>query len=442
MGQILLYIIFVTTALTALFLPWVGIVASYLIAILMPQNIWWWNFEGIRPFYFVAIPTIIGTLGALIRGNAYLKETLNSTINKLLLLFWLLVCLSYFVGPYVNVFNQYRLFEPSVVFSHLTKIFFFFFLTFMFKHSENRVKSLTLVIIISTAYFIYWINAQYLFEGQYGRIGGPAGIYTSSIYKDENIFATIFVTGLPFIYYFGHYVDNKPLKYFSWCLVPLGWHAIFLTGSRGGLLGLAATIVLISIRSKKKIIGLLIIPVFVGTFLWQGGAIMKERTLTISKYNTEESASARLQAWEAAGEMIKSHPLTGVGISSFMQAFPSFSNNKPRVAHNTYLEITAECGFFAGIIYLFITLYSIFKLWVNSKIIIKNNTDHEISQFWFFLNEACLVSLVGFFVCALFLSLIRYEVYYYLLILTNICLIHSLTKNNTQNIPKEYFRIQ
>ena len=62
MGSIIVLALLAAVGLTALFLPWVGVAGAYLIGILNPQSIWWWSFEGLRPVYWVLLPTTISAL--------------------------------------------------------------------------------------------------------------------------------------------------------------------------------------------------------------------------------------------------------------------------------------------------------------------------------------------------------------------------------------------
>jgi O-antigen ligase len=204
-----------------------------------------------------------------------------------------------------------------------------------------------------------------------------------------------------------------------WLIIPLGWHAIFLTGSRGGLIGLAVTILLIAMRSRQqRLLGLLLIPAFIIAYQWQAGGLMKERAETISDYDTETSASSRLEAWSAALNMIVDHPLTGVGLASFGPAFPHYSEEKPREAHNTFLQITAESGILAGTMYVLIAVSSIVGLWRHGNRLhgIKSETGANVL---YLINEATLVALCGLLVCSAFLSLQVFEIFYCLCLVVN-----------------------
>ncbi len=56
-----------------------------------------------------------------------------------------------------------------------------------------------------------------------------------------------------------------------------------------------------------------------------------------------------LTAWEGGLRMVMSHPLTGVGLSSFITALPDYIESRHMVAHNTLVQFAAESGVGAGL---------------------------------------------------------------------------------------------
>jgi O-antigen ligase len=277
-----------------------------------------------------------------------------------------------------------------------------------------------MVIVFVGTYYIYWINNRYL-SGYYGRLGGPVGLNIRQ-YGDQNNFAMFFVISLPFIYYYGYTLKNVFFRYALWLIIPFGWHAIFLTGSRGGLLGLGVSLIPMILRSPKKIYGLLLLPAILIAFLWQGGPVMQERSATIFSEASEvdSSVQGRLDSWLAAAKMMSAHPITGVGVASFGMAYPDFSYADPKEAHNTYFQIGAESGVVAALGYILFLLSTLKALWKNMAIdgqmLIKRSDE---DNFCHYMNDAVLSAWLGFGVCAMFLSLQLFEQFFYLAVLSN-----------------------
>ena len=427
MGHTLVIFLLILGGGLFLFRPWLGVIAGYLIVILCPQVIWHWWFHGIRPFYYVAIPTLIGLTFLFLKGDINFSFV-KTKICYLMAIIWIFICCSYFWGPYINAPHTH--FDPDAIFSQINKTFFFYFVSVLLIDNPKKLRILSLCIVVGTLYMIYWANNQYFSHAYWGRLHGPASPRGRSIYYDENAFAMLFVIGLPFIYFWGFYLKNNIVKYLIWLTIPFGWHAVFLTASRGGFLGLIVITFTAAMRSPKKILGFLLIPTLFIAYLWQGG-LMKERAKTIENYKHESSAQTRFQAWSAALKMVKAHPILGVGVASFIPAFPDFSDKQPRVAHNTFLQLSAESGIIAGLSLVMIVII-IFKNtyknpWRSMKYIGGENL------FMYLLNESLFVSFFGFVVCALFLSLDKYEILFYLLVLANNCIVLN-QKNNAKDV--------
>ena len=395
----------------ALARPWVGVVAAYVFVVLAPQYIWWWSFEGVRPVLWTLLPTLIGIIALLIRGELNLTR-LKTRQNLFLFILWVCFILFSFVGPYVNVESLNRFFTVEFERTLVNNIFLLYFAAVLLIDTEDKLKYMPLVIIISTIYLTYWINDQYFFQGKFGRIGGPVDLHGKSIYGDENAFAMLFVTGLPFLYYSGLYFKRKIIRYSLWAFIPWGWHAVFLTGSRGGLVGLAVTLVIIALRSSRKIMGIGLILLFIVAYQWQAGDTMKSRAETITEYGQESSAQSRIIAWKAAIRMIADYPLTGVGLGSFGAAWPDYSQEKPHEAHNTFLQAAAESGIIAGLMYLLVVFVTVFDLWKRGRAF-RRNDEIYAGNFLYCFNEALLTSFIGLVICSLFLSLQIYEIFYF-----------------------------
>lgn len=415
MGKIL-YLLTILGAGIAIPFPWVGVVNGYFSILLGPHVLWWWNFEGSRHFLIISTCTFIGLIFYGLNNRIEINRLFNK-FNFYLFIWLFFILISFFFGPYVAGGPGERYFDPKYIVEIAVKSFLFYFASTLCIDSEKKFKYLVYVIIFSCLFYIYWINERYL-SGYYGRLGGPKGSNIDQ-YGDENNFAMFFVIALPFIYYLSLSLKNKFLKYLIWLIVPLGWHAVFLTGSRGGLLGLASGVVTLILRSSRKRYGILVALAMVVAFVWQGGPVMQERaqTITIKEGQADESIEGRLASWVAATKMMLKYPVTGVGVASFGMAYPDFSEADPREAHNTFFQIGAESGVFAVVAYL-LYLFSIMKeLWVNNRLRTGYVTvQHDFSNI---MSDAVLSAWVGFIVSAMFLSLQLFEQFFYLALLTN-----------------------
>lgn len=82
---------------------------------------------------------------------------------------------------------------------------------------------------------------------------------------------------------------------------------------------------------------------------------------TISTTSVTTSFSQRVSFNQIALRMFADHPLTGVGLGGFQQAFPRYATTlleQPKYVHNYYLELLAETGIM-GVVSFVIVLYFI-----------------------------------------------------------------------------------
>jgi O-antigen ligase len=197
---------------------------------------------------------------------------------------------------------------------------------------------------------------------------------------------------------------------------------VFLTGSRGGLVGLVVISIYMFLRSKKKLLAILFALCALIVFYYQGGDTMKGRSTTIVDYQKDSSATDRIQAWGTASSMCFDWPFFGVGLGNFTVAYPIYSTSVPRVAHSTIIQFAAENGIPSALAFLVIFIFAAGDLRVIRKYAKEmhgsdiRKADHIIS-----ITNALEGACLGFFVCGLFLCLGTYEIFYYCIML--VCLL-------------------
>ena len=414
MAKILFYIIFFGTISVSLFRPWVGVIVYFFIAVATPLAVWPWVFEGWRVAYLIGLSTILGFLGAAITHRIDFT-VLRSKQNLYMMILWLCLIISYIFSPYELTPTNLITENPHYLISNMSKVILFYFISVLIIDNKQKCHYLVWVSLSSAIILIYWGNTEYFQGHMFGThwtLIGPGYGVTQSVYVDENCFAMFFVMSIPLLYFMGNYYKNRLLKYFLWLNIPFAWHCIFLTGSRGGLVGLAVVTLFIASRNKKKIYSVVIIVALVFAFIYQSGQVMKDRSASAIGEDSDRSVQQRFESWEAGIKMMIDHPVTGTGIGNFLKAFPEYSSEMPHVAHNTIIQFAAESGAVAGLMYLFLCI-GIFWASFKQKKLEALNTDPFILA----VKESLTGSLAGFFICGLFLNLGTYELFYYLLVL-------------------------
>jgi O-antigen ligase len=119
---------------------------------------------------------------------------------------------------------------------------------------------------------------------------------------------------------------------------------------------------------KKKVLSIVILMAIIMAFI--PGKIHKKsfisRLQSISKPQGDSSKN-RLAVWQNSLEIIKDHPIMGVGPRGFQLIYPAYNNRKivtpeftldsqHREAHNDYLQFISEMGILGGLLFLIIIL--------------------------------------------------------------------------------------
>jgi O-antigen ligase len=135
----------------------------------------------------------------------------------------------------------------------------------------------------------------------------------------------------------------------------------------------------------------------------------------------ESSASARLTAWGTALRMIEDNPMLGVGLRNFQSRYVDYSLLPPDqeqatyVAHNSYLQVWAESGTPAFVVYLAL-LASVFLVCRKVHALGRSRPDLAWAANYARMMEA---TMIGFMVGAFFLNRGHFDLTYHWLALAS-----------------------
>jgi putative inorganic carbon (HCO3(-)) transporter len=220
----------------------------------------------------------------------------------------------------------------------------FFFLILQLTIGRNPIKRILRVLSLSATGAALWALVTFL-SGELDRAGGPIA--------DPNDFAYLIATVLPLTAYL--WIEDRGRRAIWSTCFAVQAAATLATLSRGALVGLAALAVWAIATRRVPLVGVLAgVGTLVGVVLvaltfWS--PLINERVEGKEKVQNENAAS-RLAFWDAALHMSYDRPLTGVGPGRFKQEVENYVRGTTAglsqpVAHNSYLEILAENGFFA-----------------------------------------------------------------------------------------------
>jgi O-antigen ligase len=137
--------------------------------------------------------------------------------------------------------------------------------------------------------------------------------------------------------------------WFNTCIVPPTMLAIFLTGSRGGLITLMVAlliipaVVLTRAKAKRQLLVIGAIAVMTALVLTAVPGQTWERLSTTGDEILHGTLTGRTAIWRAGLKVFGDHPIAGSGTGTFaMEVAPM--TGTAIVAHNVYLEVLAEQG--------------------------------------------------------------------------------------------------
>jgi len=291
------------------------------------------------------------------------------------------------------------------------KIMAFIFVTLMLIKTKQQVQLLLLVILFSLCYYGVKGGIFTLTTGGEFMVLGP----TDSFIGGNTEVALALVMVIPLLHYFQ--VISKKIWVRHSLTVAMVLCAIAALGSysRGALLAIAGMGLFLWLKSKHKVrialLFILAIPLMLA-FMPEG---WDERMSSIQAYEQDASVMGRFNAWGMAFNLAKDRPFVGGGFEvTEPGTFARYAPNKidvPRAAHSIYFQVLGEHGFVGLGLYL---LFG-FLTWRSGQWIIRNTRDLDGYQWASSLASMIQVSLVGFAIGGAFLSLLYFDVPYYLM---------------------------
>jgi O-antigen ligase len=241
-------------------------------------------------------------------------------------------------------FHVHDLQNGLIGYSHVISILILFISVVILVDSRLRLHRSLLVATGAMAF----ISVHAIREWQvYGR--GLSGYRPGGMMADSNYYALAAGLWMPLTFLWSMNRD-RPKWERVFCLVCLITALIgsTLAASRGGFLGLGLAFGWVIWNSPKRVrnlvmAGVLILPIS----FWS--PVSPLRRFRDPSAGDKEAQNARLVAWRAGWRMIEAHPLIGVGLQNFKPEMLRYRQPDEQIdslAHNTYIELTAELGVF------------------------------------------------------------------------------------------------
>lgn len=161
---------------------------------------------------------------------------------------------------------------------------------------------------------------------------------------------------------------SKKYKHWFFFSTALLVIADILTFTRGGYIALIAAAIATLPLIPKKAIKKMLLSVCLFLVLFAVAPHNPVSARFTSSFDVKEGSNqGRLSNWQQALLIIKKHPF-GVGIGAYSLAVdPEADYRQPIYAHNLYLDIAAELGIFAALLFVAILLLALVSFWKVAK---------------------------------------------------------------------------
>lgn len=242
------------------------------------------------------------------------------------------------------------------------KITIFYYLLINLLMETDQFRKLLTVYLCSNIILIL----AGLFQGGYkGALS--EGIFASGFVSDSNDYALAVNVILPFFWYFFIHEKRAFKKSLFGAAVSMSLVAVIYTFSRGGFLGLCATLLYVILRSKQRIKCILICIFVLGLAVSAAPPSYWNKIRTISSSEKSEdgrtSSEIRLSLWRIGIKMVEKNPLFGVGPGNFPSKITKYGAEivprkddllflSERLAHNTFINIASELGIIGLLFFL------------------------------------------------------------------------------------------
>ena len=377
--------------------PWLGILGWTWVSIMNPHA-FSWRLSSMPVAALVAGTTLLGLLITKDRRK-FVVEPESAILMLFMLWMTITLVLAFRPGDSYSMWNR------------VMKIDLMILVAMVVLHSKKHILLLAWVLVFSIGFFGVKGGLFTLATGGSYRVWGPDGSYI----QGNNEIALALVMIIPLMRFLQLTTSSKWISRGLVASMLLCAAAALGSHSRGALLAIVAMAAVLWWRSKKKVVGLIVIPVLGIAMASFMPAEWWDRMGTIQTYDQDASAGGRINAWWMAWNVAKDN-FFGGGFTFTSRSVCAVYAPIPddcRAAHSIYFMVLGEHGFVG--LSLFLLLWAV--VYVSAGHLRTQGKRLPETQWLSHLGAMCQVSLAGYAVGGAFLSLSYYDLPYNILIL-------------------------
>ena len=348
MKQFILLILMVLVGSTgSLFNPFWGLMLYYTLSVLRPQDLWDWAMPEPWPWSRMAAGAVI--VGVFLNLSDIWYRARLGVIPVLLLCYGMLLTFSTLTAHDPG-WSQHWLFEYA-------KVLLLAFITFYVIHRFWHLRVLAAMIVACIGYIAWEANYNYFIDGRLDIFHHGFGDL------DNNGAGLMLAMGLPFAYAFAVSASRLWLRALSAVFGLIILHAVLMTYSRGAMLASLVAVLWVLWHHRPRLQAAMIAGALVVAVAFLAGPEIQERFLSTAQFGRDYSAQSRMSSWSAALEIVKEHPLTGVGIRNSNTYTHNYgADHVGRTIHSQYLQIAADSGVPAAMVYITLIFTSLYLM--------------------------------------------------------------------------------
>ena len=378
--------------------PQLGVVMYVWLSVMNPHRLTW---SFAQELNFAAIVALTTLAGALFSKDVKPPPTNALTIAFIAFVGWTGLTTLFAMHP-EEALPQWQTLMKTALMASLIP---------MLLHKKEDLHLLVWTLALSIAYYGTKGGIWTLVTGGVARVYGPAGSYI----EDNNAIAAAVVMVIPLLRYL-HLASRQ--WYVRWALIGMMVFcavAVLGTYSRGALVAVIAMGMFFWWKGRHKVQVLAIVLLALPLVLTTLPETWHDRMETIRTYEADSSASMRLNSWGTMWNLAKSRPLVGAGFEAGTpDVYARYSPDRsfpPQTAHSIYFQALGEHGFVGLALYLL--MFGAF--WRTAGRVIEASRNQGDLRWAGDLSRMMQVTLIGFLVGGAFLSLVNFDVPYYLL---------------------------
>lgn len=341
----------------------------------------------------------------ILEGN---RMSVRNGANRLLVLFLVVI-----------LFSSVFAYSPAESFDKIDVFLSWFVVYFLIINIVNTESRLFVFLCLYLLWnfkmtqhgFLSWAGRGFAYA-HWGVTGAPGWFHNSGEFGIQ--LATVIPLSVYFIWALRKYWGK--LKLLVVLALPVTAIAsVVATSSRGALLGAAAAILWMAIKSKKKVAVALVMVMPLAFIVYK--TIPQESLARFETAGADGTSQARLKRWKDGMEIMNDYPILGIGYANwpefYQRNYRPFPGQRTGLSHNIFIDAGAELGYVGLGFFLLLILTTFVNNHRTRKTALALN-----NKFLYYMAHALDAGMIGFLVSASFVSVLFYPYFWIALAFT------------------------